>query len=94
MPLRAHRVGAGRERSQPRGLHAHSGRLARWAATAEAVVGRARCAGHHVGTVAVGCTLLCHWATSGFSPLAFELFLYFLNIFKSCQSLKSCVGFN
>jgi hypothetical protein len=38
--------------------------------------------------VAVGCTLLCHWAASGFGPLDFELFLYFLNIFKFLQIEK------
>jgi hypothetical protein len=32
--------------------------------------------------------MLCHWATSGFSPLAFDLFLYFLNIFESLQIQK------
>jgi hypothetical protein len=85
----AHRASAGRERSQPRGPHARSGRLACWTAAAGAVVGCTRCAGRHASTMAVGCTLLCHWATSGFSPLAVELlFFYFLNILKSLQIQK------
>jgi hypothetical protein len=30
--------------------------------------------------------VLCHWAVSGFGPLDFELFFYFLNGFKTLQS--------
>jgi hypothetical protein len=32
--------------------------------------------------------VLCHWAASRFSPLAFVLFFCFLNIFKSLQIKK------
>jgi hypothetical protein len=37
--------------------------------------------------------VLSHWATGGFSPLAFYLFCYFLNMFKFFQSSKICLGF-
>jgi hypothetical protein len=37
--------------------------------------------------------VLCHWAASGFGPMGFVLFFYFLNIFKSLQSSKICIGF-
>jgi hypothetical protein len=33
---------------------------------------------------------LCCWAAAGFSPMAFGLFFYFSNIFKSLQSSKFC----
>jgi hypothetical protein len=32
--------------------------------------------------------VLCHWAAGGFGPLAFELFFYFLIIFKSMRIQK------
>jgi hypothetical protein len=32
----------------------------------------------------------CHWAMSGFGPLAFKLYFYFLNRFKTLQSSKIC----
>jgi hypothetical protein len=77
-----------------------SGRLARWATSlprARAVpgktMGHVHCASGpcnsvqtgRVGTVAVGCALLCH---GGFGPVAFDLFFYLLNIFKSLQIKK------
>jgi hypothetical protein len=37
--------------------------------------------------------VLFHWAESGFGLLAFDLFCYFPNIFKSFQSSNICVGF-
>jgi hypothetical protein len=55
-----------------------------WAAPGAVPVGHTGVAQvGHVGTMAVGCTPLCHWAASGFGLLAFDLFLYFLIIFKS-----------
>jgi hypothetical protein len=35
-----------------------------------------------------GAPVLCHWAAGGFGPLTFDLFCYFLNIFKSFESSK------
>jgi hypothetical protein len=40
------------------------------------------------GVIVGRAPVLCHWAASGFSPFAFYLFLYFLNIFKSLQIKK------
>jgi hypothetical protein len=51
-------------------------------------LGRVRCADHHTGTMAVDCALLYHYAVSGFGTLAFDLFLYFLIIFKFLQIQK------
>jgi hypothetical protein len=54
---------------------------------------RALCKPGHVGTVAVGCALLCKQAASGFSPLAVELFFLFSEYIQILVNSKICVGF-